>query len=88
MKAKPLSKVQFRTLEEIKSAPVETPATAYGNFKCAADYRSQKTEKVWKGGLVYGRWNTATLKAIEAAGHIKIHEIGGVSGCDAVEIIS
>ena len=41
----------------------------------------------WFAKYVYGTFNTATLKALEKKGLIKLHKIGGAYNSDTIEII-
>ena len=41
----------------------------------------------WYANRIYGTFNTATLKALEKKGLIKIHEIGGSYNSDTIEIL-
>jgi hypothetical protein len=89
---KTMSATQAKVLEEIKNAKVSTPYSddtrgMFKAWKCEADWTSERTNYTWKAGRVYGRFNTATIKALEKLGLIKIHEIGGGVMPDTIEII-
>lgn len=86
MKTK-LSAAQIKAWNEIKTAAVSMPNKWYGGtFKCESDYVSESGSK-WAGGMVYGMFNTKTIQAIESAGLIKIHRVGGSFGDDEIEVI-
>ena len=52
------------------------------------DFTSQVTSYTWFAKYVYGTFNTATLKALEKNGLIRLHEIGGAYNSDTIEIIN
>lgn len=82
-----MSKAQQKAWQQITSAPVGTPTTVYGwTWKCVEDWTSPSSGHTWKSGMVYGTFNTATIRALEKAGLIKIHEVGGGQFPDTIEI--
>jgi hypothetical protein len=67
----------------------------YGAWFQVEDYVSEvvlssgaRIYNIWKGGWVFGAFNTATLKALEAKGLIKVHQFGGSHGRDEIEILA
>lgn len=82
-----LTKAQQKTFDEIKSAPVGAPDEVYGwTWRCTVDY--VKPYFTWHAGHVYGRFNTATLRALEKVNLIRVHRYGGAHMADDLEVIS
>ena len=85
-----LSKAQEKMLNEIQSAEITTPDKSYGGWMTVSeDWTSNETDFIWKAGKIYARYkNSATLKALEKKGLIKIHQLGGSHcGTDIVSIL-
>ena len=82
-----LTPKQLKTLGEITNAPVGTPNTVRGwTWKCVEDF--VRPYHTWHAGWVYGRFNSATLRALQRAGLIRIHRLGGAYIADELEMIS
>jgi hypothetical protein len=82
-----MSPKQIAVLKSINDAPPGHPKTHSGNdpWKCVEDYASDFGSK-WIGGVVYGRFGSSTLRALEKQGAIRILSLGGRSQ-DAVEVL-
>ena len=84
-----LTKAQELALDSIINHITTTPdrVGGYTPFSPPCDWHSPSVKKVWYANRVYGKFNTATLKALEKKGLIKIHEIGGRHYADEIEIL-
>lgn len=89
---KKLTNAQQLTWDAIKNHQTMNPDEAYQTdvFSPAEDW-TQEFESggshTWYANRVYGKFNTATLKALEKRGLIKVHEFGGAHFSDAIEIL-
>lgn len=90
-----LTPAQARTLAEITDAPTTTPDKVFcGAFFLADDWSNTKTingrtiATHWNGNRVYGAFNTATLKCLEAKGLIKVHQFGTQWRIDEIEVLA
>ena len=84
-----LSKAQQKAYEEIKNAPFNTPDKNFSGspFKLKEDFVSDSAGYVWVVGVVYGRFNSSTLKALARKGFIEIVELGDMVRNDIVKIL-
>jgi hypothetical protein len=90
-----LSPAQARTYAQILEAQPSTPNKVYhGAWLQVEDWtttydRADGTTGtiLWPGNRVYGAFNTATLKCLEAKGLIKIHRFGGSWQIDEIEVL-
>lgn len=89
-----LSKAQQEAWDKIKNFKTLTPDIAYQSdvFSPAEDWTdtvsiSGQRGYTWYANRVYGKFNTATLKALEKKGLIKVHEFGGAHYSDTIEIL-
>jgi hypothetical protein len=90
-----LTPAQARTYAEITEAPTTTPDKVYcGAFFLANDWSDTtvidgKTLTVrYNGNRVYGRFNSSTLRVLEAKGLIRVHFDGGSHRSDEIEILA
>lgn len=86
-----LSEAQQKTWDAIKNFKTMNPDKAsHETFSPAEDwtmeFKSGGTH-TWYANRVYGTFNTATLKALEKKGLIKVHEFGGAYMSDTIEIL-
>jgi CTP-dependent riboflavin kinase len=89
MTAPKLTPAQQRTFNQILDAKPSTPDKVIcGAWLQVADWTSVKTGHTWKGGRVYGSFNTSTLKALEKKGLIRVHGFGTVCTSDIIEVIA
>lgn len=84
-----LTKAQELTLDKIRNHITTTPDRVYGNepYSPPCDWSSPSINKIWYADRVYGKFNTATLKALEKKGLIKVHEFGKQHYSDEIEIL-
>ena len=84
-----LSKAQQEAWDKIQNHIILTPDNAYRHHTWSpeTDWTSEKTDYTWYANRIYGTFNTATLKALEKNGLIKVHEFGGHYNTDTIEII-
>ena len=89
-----LTPAQARTFAEIIEAKPNNPSNVlYGAWLQVADYSDTSTINghtitvSYNGNRVYGRFNTATLKSLEAKGLIRVHRFGGSYQTDEIEIL-
>lgn len=90
-----LTPAQARTFAQITEAPTTTPdKVLHGAFFLADDWSDTSvinghTITVhYNGGRVYGRFNSATLRALEAKGLIRVHFDGASYQCDEIEVLA
>jgi len=90
MPATKLTPAQQRTFNQILDAKPSTPDKVFcGAWLQVADWTSVKTGRTWKGGRVYGSFNTSTLKALEKKGLIRVHFYGPTGGSsDEIEVMA
>lgn len=88
-----LSKAQQEAWNKIKNFKTLTPDKANNwsdVFSPAEDWTQEFKSggsKTWYANRVYGKFNTATLKALEKKGLIKVHHFGGGAYSDTIEIL-
>lgn len=87
-----LTSAQSKAWDKILNHKTQNPDESYGGdvYSPAQDFTSHYksgNSYTWYAKYVYGTFNTATLKALESKGLIKIHEIGGAYNSDTIEII-
>ena len=83
-----LTKAQQIAWDKIRNHETLNPDEVYWQvFSPKVDWVSPDTGRIWYANKVYGTFNTATLKALEKKGLIKLHEIGGAYGSDTIEIL-
>lgn len=84
-----LTPAQARTFAQIVEAQPNTPDNVIcGAWLQVEDWVSPKTAHRWNGNRVYGAFNTATLKCLEAKGLIKVHEFGTEWRNDEIELLA
>ena len=84
-----LTTAQKKAWDKILNHKTLNPDEAYGGdvYSPEKDFTSNNASYTWFAKYVYGTFNTATLKALEKHGLIKIHEVGGAYHSDTIEII-
>jgi len=89
-----LTKAQQEAWDRINNRKIVGPDShtigPYGVFQPPEDYTAKYKsgrEYTWYANRVYGTFNTATLKALEKKGLVKVHFFGGNYGTDIIEII-
>jgi hypothetical protein len=89
-----LTPAQARTFAEIIDAKPNTPDKVLsGAWRQVEDFSKTSTINghtiavSYNGNRVYGRFNTATLKSLEAKALIKVHKFGGSYSTDEIEIL-
>jgi hypothetical protein len=90
-----LTAAQARTFTQIIEAPTTTPDKVLcGAYFLAEDWSStmvingKTITNRWNGNRVYGRFNSATLRTLEAKGLIRVHFDGGSHRPDEIEILA
>jgi hypothetical protein len=89
-----LTPAQARTFAQIIEAEPNTPdKVSWGAWRQVEDYSSTSTINghtitvSYNGNRVYGAFNTATLKSLEAKGLIRVHRFGGSYRTDEIEVL-
>ena len=90
MKLTPAQQIAWNRILNHKTL---NPDEAYGGdvYSPEKDWTSHYNSGgsyIWYANRVYGTFNTATLKALEKKGLIKLHEIGGAYNSDTIEILN
>jgi len=84
-----LTPAQQRTFDQILNAKPNTPDNVIsGAWLQVSDFTSPGINYTWKGGRVYGSFNTATLKVLENKGLIRVHEFGIGWRNDTIEVLA
>jgi len=87
-----LTKAQNEAWNKILNHEILNPDEAYSQvYSPPTDYTvtyDSGSTHTWYAKFVYGTFNTATLKALEKKGLIKIHFIGGSYNSDIIEILT
>ena len=96
MKTQKLTKAQQEAWDRIQNHETLNPDNAYryNVYSPAEDWTKEFIhngevigEKTWYANRVYGMFNSATLRALEKKGLIKVHEFGGSHYPDEIEIL-
>lgn len=84
-----LTKAQQEAWDKIRNFKTRNPDEAYLSdvWSPAQDWTNKSETKTWHANRVYGIFNTATLKALERKGLIKVHHFGGAHFSDTIEIL-
>ena len=90
-----LTPAQARTYAQITEAPTTTPDKVFcGAFFLADDWSNtmvingQTITTSYNGNRVYGRFNSSTLRVLEAKGLIRVHFDGGSYRPDEIEVLA
>lgn len=84
-----LTAAQARTYAQITEAQPNTPDKVIcGAWLQVEDFVNSLNARRWNGNRVYGSFNTATLKCLEAKGLIKVHQFGIEWRNDEIEVLA
>lgn len=84
-----LTPAQARTFAQIVEAQPNTPDKVLcGAWFQVENWVGPVSGRCWNGNRVYGSFNTATLKCLEAKGLIKVHQFGIEWRIDEIEVLT